>query len=149
MLPPKPLVTSVKTVRLPRMKSAGAAVRLGMLCTPAAVIAIELMSAVQGLDCGEKQRPGRGVAAAYACVRSRVSPLEKDRFLAPDIAQVEELVRTGEVVRAVLEAAGVRDILTKCLRTNNPHNVVKATIQGLMDLRSAKDCARARGKQVG
>ena len=68
------------------------------------VLAIELMSAVQGLDCGEKQRPGRGVAAAYACVRSRVSPLEKDRFLAPDIAQVEELVRTGEVVRAVLEA---------------------------------------------
>ncbi len=54
----------------------------------------------------------------------------------------------GGAVRAVLEAAGVRDILTKCLRTNNSHNVVKATIQGLMDLRSATDCSRARGKKV-
>mgnify|MGYP001189287566 CR=1 FL=1 len=54
----------------------------------------------------------------------------------------------GGAVRAVLEAAGVRDILTKCLRTNNSHNVVKATIQGLMDLRSATDCSRARGKQI-
>ena len=55
----------------------------------------------------------------------------------------------GGAVRAVLEAAGVRDILTKCLRTNNPHNVVKATIQGLMNLRSAKDFTQARGKQIG
>jgi len=54
----------------------------------------------------------------------------------------------GGAVRAVLEAVGVRDILTKCLRTNNSHNVVKATIQGLTDLRSAKDCSKVRGKQV-
>ena len=67
------------------------------------VLAIELMSAVQGLDCGEKKRPGRGVEAAYACIRAHVPPLEKDRLLAPDIAQVEQLVRTGDLVRAVAD----------------------------------------------
>ena len=54
----------------------------------------------------------------------------------------------GGAVRAVLEAVGVRDILTKCIRTNNPHNVVKATIQGLTRLRHAKDFAKMRGISV-
>jgi small subunit ribosomal protein S5 len=52
----------------------------------------------------------------------------------------------GGAVRAVLEAVGVRDILTKCLRTNNPHNVVKATIHGLTSLKDAKQLSEMRGK---
>lgn len=54
----------------------------------------------------------------------------------------------GGAVRAVLEAVGVRDILTKCIRTNNPHNVVKATINGLQSLRDAAQYAKLRGKPV-
>ena len=54
----------------------------------------------------------------------------------------------GGAVRAVLEAVGVKDILTKSLRTNNPHNVVKATIQGLVNLRGAKHYTAVRGKNV-
>ncbi len=54
----------------------------------------------------------------------------------------------GGAVRAVLEAVGVKDILTKCIRTNNPHNVVKATINGLISLRNAEQFSKARGKAV-
>ncbi len=57
-------------------------------------------------------------------------------------------VIAGGPVRAVLEAAGIRDIRTKCLRSNNPQNVVKATMQGLMSLRNAQQVAEIRGKSV-
>lgn len=57
-------------------------------------------------------------------------------------------VIAGGPVRAVIEAAGIKDIRTKALRSNNPCNVVRATMQGLSSLRTASEVAAIRGKTV-
>lgn len=54
----------------------------------------------------------------------------------------------GGPVRAVMEAAGVSDVLAKAIGTNNPHNVLRATVEGLASLRSAEQVSELRGKKL-
>ena len=54
----------------------------------------------------------------------------------------------GKTVRAVVELAGIKNIRSKCLRSNNPTNVVKATFEGLKALRTAEEVAKTRGISV-
>jgi histidine ammonia-lyase len=70
------------------------------------VIAIELLCAAQAMDLFTNMRPGEGTCAAYQSIRGVVSHLERDRVLAPDIARVVELLRSGEIILNVERVVG-------------------------------------------
>jgi histidine ammonia-lyase len=70
------------------------------------VIAIELLCAAQGLDLFTNLKPGEGTLAAYQVIRKSVAHLDTDRFLAADINAMRELMRDGEILRAVEEKVG-------------------------------------------
>ena len=71
----------------------------------------------------------------------RLMDIGCDGIMAPDI-------ETAAQARAVVEAVGIKDIRTKALRSNNPCNVVRATLEGLSQLRTAEEVAVTRGKSV-
>lgn len=54
----------------------------------------------------------------------------------------------GGAVRAIMEAAGIHDILTKCIGSRNPHNVVKAVMEGLKNLRGRETVVKMRGREL-
>ena len=63
-------------------------------------------------------------------------------------ASTKTEIITRETVRTVIESAGIENILTKCLGSRNPHNVIKATIDGLRTLKTPEEVAAKRGKAV-
>ncbi|MBZ0153748.1 MAG: histidine ammonia-lyase [Planctomycetes bacterium] len=77
-----------------------------VVANTAKVLGIELLCAAQGLDLGERLRPGLGVDAAYKALRKVVKGLDGDRFLAPDLAAAERLVRDGVLVAAAEKKVG-------------------------------------------
>lgn len=81
-----------------------------VVANTAKVLGIELLCAAQGLDLGEPLRPGKGVHAAYKALRKHVAGLDGDRFLAPDLAAAERLVRDGTLVAAAERVVGALSV---------------------------------------
>ena len=99
----------------------------------------------------EKGRVGFGLGKAAEvpeAIRKGIEDAKKNMCVLLKPAAPGTGIIAGGPVRAVMEAAGIRDIRAKCLRSNNPQNVVSATFEGLKSLRGPEEVARIRGKSV-
>jgi histidine ammonia-lyase len=74
------------------------------------VLAIEMLAAAQALDFRKPLRPGAGTSAAYEVIRERVDFMEEDRPLHPDIKEISDLIRKGDIVKAVEDTGKELDI---------------------------------------
>ena len=78
----------------------------GIVANATRVLACEVVCAAQGLEFHRPLKPGRGVEAAYQCVREHVRPLARDRTLHRDLEAAERLIRSGSLLAAVEGACG-------------------------------------------
>ena len=114
------------------------------------------------------EKIARNVAEAYGCKEIRTPTFEHTELFQRGVGGTTDVVQkemytfndkkgrsitlkpegTAGAVRAVMEAVGIKNICAKCLRSNNPNNVVAATFQGLKSMRGPEDVAHIRGKSV-
>ena len=111
-----------------------------------AIVAVGDGKGKVGVGLGKANEVADAIRKAGEAAKKRMFEVPLRRTTIPH--EVTGRFGAGGAIRAVLEAAGIQDVLTKSLGSSNPHNVVKATVAGLQGLRKASDVAALRGKTV-
>jgi len=107
----------------------------------------EVPSAIEKASKDARHRLGRVALAGNTVVHEAVGRYRASRVFMKPAAPGTGII-AGDAVRAVMEAAGVRDVLTKCYGSSNPVNVVKATLAGLLSMRTKEQVEALRGVEI-
>jgi len=107
----------------------------------------EVPSAIEKACKDARHRLGRVALAGNTVVHEAVGRYRASRVFMKPAAPGTGII-AGDAVRAVMEAAGVRDVLTKCYGSSNPINVVKATLAGLLSMRTKEQVEALRGVEI-